>query len=118
MSTATSTQTSSTECPSTESSTTAADPVLTREEAIAILAGPDSELPELLKRAGALRRKYKGNRVSIHLLAATVPRTAPTAPSPAVPRRISRLTNGSMTRNSTMTMNLSTTITLPAIASV
>lgn len=40
MSTATSTQTSSTECPSTESSTTAADPVLTREEAIAILAGP------------------------------------------------------------------------------
>ena len=33
MSTATSTQTSSTECPSTESSTTAADPVLTREEA-------------------------------------------------------------------------------------
>ena len=48
MSTATSTQTSSTECPSTESSTTAADPVLTREEAIAILAGPDSELPELL----------------------------------------------------------------------
>ena len=55
MSTATSTQTSSTECPSTESSTTAADPVLTREEAIAILAGPDSELPELLKRAGALQ---------------------------------------------------------------
>ena len=31
MSTATSTQTSSTECPSTESSTTAADPVLTRD---------------------------------------------------------------------------------------
>lgn len=57
MSTATSTQTSSTECPSTESSTTAADPVLTREEAIAILAGPDSELPELLKRAGALLQR-------------------------------------------------------------
>ena len=66
MSTATSTQTTSTECPSAESSTTAADPVLTREEAIAILDSPDSELPEL-KRAGALRRKYKGNRVSIHL---------------------------------------------------
>ena len=59
MSTATSTQTSSTECPSTGSSTTAADPVLTREEAIAVLAGPDSELPELLKRAGAL---YSGTR--------------------------------------------------------
>ena len=56
MSTATSTQTSSTECPSTESSTTAADPVLTREEAIAILAGPDSELPELLKRRCAAQR--------------------------------------------------------------
>ena len=54
MSTATSTQTS------TESSTTAADPVLTREEAIAILAGPDSELPELLKRAGALRSGTRG----------------------------------------------------------
>lgn len=60
MSTATSTRTTSTECPSTESSTTAADPVLTREEAIAILAGPDSELPELLKRAGALRRGTRG----------------------------------------------------------
>ena len=55
MSTATSTQTTSTECP-----TTAADPVLTREEAIAILAGPDSELPELLKRAGALRSGTRG----------------------------------------------------------
>ena len=60
MSTATSTQTSSTECPSTESSTTAADPVLTREEAIAILAGPDSELPERVKRAGALRSGTRG----------------------------------------------------------
>jgi len=60
MSTATSTQTSSTECPSTESSTIAADPVLTREEAIAILAGPDSELPELLKRAGALCSGTRG----------------------------------------------------------
>ena len=60
MSTATSTQTSSTECPSTESSTIAADPVLTREEAIAILAGPDSELPELVKRAGALCSGTRG----------------------------------------------------------
>ena len=62
MSTATSTQTSSTECPSTESSTTAADPVLTREEAIAILAGPDSELPELLNapvRCAAGREVYE-----------------------------------------------------------
>ena len=45
MSTATSTQTSSTECPSTESSTTAADPVLTREEAIAILAVRTADSP-------------------------------------------------------------------------
>ena len=63
MSTATSTQTSSTECPSTESSTTAADPVLTREEAIAILAGPDSELPELLKCAGA-RETFTVRKIS------------------------------------------------------
>ena len=60
MSTATSTKTTSTECPSTESSTTAADPVLTREEAIEILTVPDSELPELLKRAGALRSGPRG----------------------------------------------------------
>lgn len=60
MSTATSTKTTSTECPSTGSSTTTADPVLTREEAIAILSGPDSELPELLKRAGALRSGTRG----------------------------------------------------------
>ena len=97
MSTATSTQTTSTECPSTESRTTA-DPVLTREEAIAILDAPDSELPELLKRAGALRRKYKGNRVSIHLL--------------------TNARSGNCSQNCaycfTMTMSLSMITTLPA----
>ena len=64
MSTATSTQTTSTKCPCSESNT-AADPVLTREEAISVLDSPDSELPELLKRAGALRRKYKGRFPSV-----------------------------------------------------
>ena len=38
---------------------------LTREEAIAILNTPDEQLNELIKRAGALRKKYKGNHVSI-----------------------------------------------------
>ena len=44
------------------------DPVLTREDAIAILNTPDDQLPELIDRASALRYKYKGNRVSIHIL--------------------------------------------------
>ena len=41
---------------------------LTREEAIAILNTPDEQLDALIERAGALRKKYKGNHVSIHLL--------------------------------------------------
>ncbi len=45
-----------------------ADPVLSREDAIAILNTPDDQLQELIDRASALRYKYKGNRVSIHIL--------------------------------------------------
>ena len=41
---------------------------LTREKAIATLNTPDEQLNELIERAGALRKKYKGNHVSIHLL--------------------------------------------------
>ena len=44
------------------------DPVLSREDAIAILNTPDEQLDELMERAKKLRYKYKGNRVSIHLL--------------------------------------------------
>lgn len=44
------------------------DPVLSREDAIAILNTPDEQLDELMDRAKNLRYKYKGNRVSIHLL--------------------------------------------------
>ena len=33
---------------------------LTREEAIAILNTPDEQVNELIERAGALRKKYKG----------------------------------------------------------
>ena len=44
------------------------DPVLTREEAIEILNTPDENLDELIARAEKLRRKYKGNHVSIHIL--------------------------------------------------
>ena len=41
---------------------------LTREKAIAILNTPDEQLNELIERAGALRKKYNGNHLSIHLL--------------------------------------------------
>ena len=41
---------------------------ISREEAIAILNTPDEKLDELIERAKSLRYKYKGNRVSIHIL--------------------------------------------------
>ena len=44
------------------------DPLLSREDAIAILNTPDDKLNDLIARAEGLRRKYKGNRVSIHIL--------------------------------------------------
>lgn len=44
------------------------DPVISREEAIAILNTPDEQLDELIARAEKLRRKYKGSHVSIHIL--------------------------------------------------
>ena len=47
---------------------TSTDPQLSREEAIEILNTPDKNLDELIARAEKLRRKYKGNHVSIHIL--------------------------------------------------
>lgn len=44
------------------------DLVISREEAIDILNTPDEKLDELIARAEKLRRKYKGNHVSIHIL--------------------------------------------------
>ncbi|MDO5391648.1 MAG: biotin synthase BioB [Eubacteriales bacterium] len=44
------------------------NPVISREEAIQILNTPDEQLNELIARAEKLRRKYKGNHVSIHIL--------------------------------------------------
>lgn len=44
------------------------DPVITREEALNILNLPDEELDTLISYAEKLRRKYKGNKVGIHLL--------------------------------------------------
>ena len=44
---------------------TTTDPVLSREDAIAILNTPDEELDQLIAQAEKLRRKYKGNHVSI-----------------------------------------------------
>ena len=43
-------------------------PVLSREDAIAILNTPDEELDTLIDRAKSLRYRYKGDRVSIHIL--------------------------------------------------
>lgn len=47
---------------------TSTDPQLSREEAIEILNTPDENLDEMIARAEKLRRKYKGNHVSIHIL--------------------------------------------------
>lgn len=44
------------------------EPVLSRQEAIEILNTPDERLDELIARAEKLRRKYKGDHVSIHIL--------------------------------------------------
>ena len=44
---------------------TTTDPVLSREDAIAILNTPDEELDQLIAQAEKLRRKYKGNHVSL-----------------------------------------------------
>ena len=41
---------------------------LTREEAVAVLNSPDVQLGALVEKAGELRRKYKGNKVSVQLL--------------------------------------------------
>ena len=44
------------------------DRPLTREEAIVLLQTPDEQLEALIEKAGVLRRKYKGNKVSVQLL--------------------------------------------------
>lgn len=44
------------------------DPNLNRQEALEILNTPDDKLEDLIARAEKLRRKYKGNHVSIHIL--------------------------------------------------
>lgn len=44
------------------------DHAVSREEAIAILNTPDEQLDELIECAKSLHYKYKGNRVSIHIL--------------------------------------------------
>lgn len=44
------------------------EPALSRDEAVALINLPDDRVDELLLRAGALRKKYKGDRVGIHIL--------------------------------------------------
>ena len=41
---------------------------LSREEAIAIMNLPEDDMPLLMEMAGSLRKKYKGNHVSIIFL--------------------------------------------------
>lgn len=41
---------------------------ISREEAVKILDTPDDQLESLIASAESLRKKYKGNRVSIHIL--------------------------------------------------
>ena len=41
---------------------------LTREEAVTMLQMPDDQLETLIEKAGGLRRKYKGSKVSVQLL--------------------------------------------------
>ncbi len=54
--------------PAAFGSADAADPQLSREDALAILNTPDESLEELVSYAETYRRKYKGNHVSIHIL--------------------------------------------------
>lgn len=86
------------------------DPILSREDAIAILNTPDDKLNDLIARAEGLRRKYKGNRVSIHILtnarSGNCLRIVPTAPNPAVPKRRLINTSGWTRKSSTTTMIL------------
>lgn len=42
--------------------------VITKEQAVKILETPDDKLEELISSAEVLRKKYKGNRISIHIL--------------------------------------------------
>lgn len=44
------------------------DPILNRDQAIAVMNLPDEQVSELIAVARKLRFKYKSNRVSIHLL--------------------------------------------------
>ena len=76
------------------------DPFLSREEALSILNTPDDQLDDLIARAEKLRRKYKGNHVSIHILT-NARRTAHTVHNPAVPPQILKNTNGFPMRNCT-----------------
>lgn len=73
-------------------------PVLSREDAIAILNTPDEDLDVLIDRAKSLRYRYKGNRVSIHILTnaavATVLKIVLTVHSHVVLPQILISTNG------------------------
>ena len=93
---------------------TSTDPQLSREEAIEILNTPDENLDELIARAEKLRRKYKGNHVSIHIL--TNARSGNCSQDCAYCAQSCR-TNGSQMRNYMQTMTLSMSIICHATVS-
>ena len=100
---------------------TSTDPQLSREEAIEILNTPDENLDELIARAEKLRRKYKGNHVSIHILtnarSGNCSQDCVTVLSPAVQKLTLISTNGSQMRNYMQTMILSMSIICHATVS-
>ena len=65
---------------------------LSREEAIAIMNLPEDDMPLLMEMAGSLRKKYKGNHVSIHL--ETVLKIVLIVPSLAVQKQKLKNING------------------------
>ena len=82
-----------------------------REEAIAIMNLPEEDMPFLMEMAGSLRKKYKGNHVSIHLL--TNARSGNCSQ-----KQILKNTNGLMMKSYTVIMHLYMTIIFQDIASV
>ena len=103
------------------SQNTSTDPQLSRKEAIEILNTPDENLDELIARAEKLRRKYKGNHVSIHILtnarSGNCSQDCATVLSPAVQKLTLISINGSQMRNYMQTMILSMSIICHATVS-
>ena len=93
-----------------------------REEAIAIMNLPEEDMPFLMEMAGSLRKKYKGNHVSIHLRtnarSGNCSQNCAIVHNPPVRKQILKNTNGLMMKSYTVIMHLYMTIIFQDIASV